>query len=164
MEYEKLEISSELRSEVDSIVRERLDKALRIKDKLEKYSAIDNLEEEVIEKYRQENEDNMKPEELKELLTKVALIFSGIEYELFRNIVVKEKTRADGRRMDEVRPLSTDIDLLPRCHGSALFTRGQTQSLATVTLGALGEHKFLMDLVLKMLRDLCYIIIFHHSQ
>ena len=143
MEYEKLEITLELRSEVDSIVRERLDKALRIKDKLEKYSAIDNLEEEVIEKYKSENEDTMKPEELKELLTKVALIFHGIEYELFRNIVVKEKTRADGRRMDEIRPLSTDIDLLPRCHGSALFTRGQTQSLATVTLGALGEHQIL---------------------
>lgn len=143
MEYEKLEITDELRSEVDSIVRERLDKALRIKDKLEKYSAIDNLEEEVIEKYKSENEDTMKPEELKELLTKVALIFHGIEYELFRNIVVKEKTRADGRRMDEIRPLSTDIDLLPRCHGSALFTRGQTQSLATVTLGALGEHQIL---------------------
>ena len=143
MEYEKLEITDELRSEVDSIVRGRLDKALRIKDKLEKYSAIDNLEEEVIEKYKSENEDTMKPEELKELLTKVALIFHGIEYELFRNIVVKEKTRADGRRMDEIRPLSTDIDLLPRCHGSALFTRGQTQSLATVTLGALGEHQIL---------------------
>ena len=67
----------------------------------------------------------------------------GVEYELFRNIVVKEKTRADGRRMDEIRLLSTDIDLLPRCHGSALFTRGQTQSLATVTLGALGEHQIL---------------------
>lgn len=143
MEYEKLEITDELRSEVDSIVRDRLDKALRIKDKLEKYSAIDNLEEEVIEKYKSENEDTMKPEELKELLTKVALIFHGVEYELFRNIVVKEKTRADGRRMDEIRPLSTDIDLLPRCHGSALFTRGQTQSLATVTLGALGEHQIL---------------------
>ena len=143
MEYEKLEITDELRSEVDSIVRDRLDKALRIKDKLEKYSAIDNLEEEVIEKYKSENEDTMKPEKLKELLTKVALIFHGIKYELFRNIVVKEKTRADGRRMDEIRPLSTDIDLLPRCHGSALFTRGQTQSLATVTLGALGEHQIL---------------------
>ena len=143
MEYEKLEITDELRSEVDSIVRDRLDKALRIKDKLEKYGAIDDLEEEVIEKYKSENEDTMKPEELKELLTKVALIFHGIEYELFRNIVVKEKTRADGRRMDEIRPLSTDIDLLPRCHGSALFTRGQTQSLATVTLGALGEHQIL---------------------
>ena len=143
MEYEKLEITSELRSEVDTYVRERLDKALRIKDKLEKYAAIDSLQEEVVEKYKNENEDTMKPEELNELLTKVALIFHGIEYELFRNIVVKEKTRADGRAMDEIRPLSTDIDLLPRTHGSALFTRGQTQSLATVTLGALGEHQIL---------------------
>ena len=143
MEYEKLEITSELRSEVDTYVRERLDKALRIKDKLEKYAAIDSLQEEVVEKYKNENEDTMKPEELNELLTKVALIFHGIEYELFRNIVVKEKKRADGRAMDEIRPLSTDIDLLPRCHGSALFTRGQTQSLATVTLGALGEHQIL---------------------
>ena len=143
MEYEKLEITPELRSEVDTYVRERLDKALRIKDKLEKYAAIDSLQEEVVEKYKNENEDTMKPEELNELLTKVALIFHGVEYELFRNIVVKEKTRADGRAMDEIRPLSTDIDLLPRTHGSALFTRGQTQSLATVTLGALGEHQVL---------------------
>lgn len=143
MEYDKLEITDELKEEVDNYVRDRLDKALRIKDKLEKYSAIDNLQEEVVNKYKEENEDTMKPEELKELLTKVALIFHSIEYELFRNIVVKEKTRADGRRMDEIRPLSTDIDLLPRCHGSALFTRGQTQSLATVTLGALGEHQIL---------------------
>ena len=143
MEYEKLEITSELRSEVDTYVRERLDKALRIKEKLEKYAAIDSLQEEVVEKYKNENEDTMKPEELNELLTKVALIFHGIEYELFRNIVVKEKTRADGRAMDEIRPLSTDIELFPRPHGSALFTRGQTQSLATVTLGALGEHQIL---------------------
>ena len=143
MEYEKLEITDELRSEVDTYVRERLDSALRIKDKLEKYAAIDNLENEVVEKYKLENEDTMKADELNELLTKVALIFHSVEYELFRNIVVKEKTRADGRKMDEIRPLSTDIDLLPRCHGSALFTRGQTQSLATVTLGALGEHQIL---------------------
>ena len=143
MEYEKLEISEELKSEVDSYVRERLDAALRIKDKLEKYGAIDSLQEEVVEKYKTENEESMKPEELKELLTKVALIFHGVEYELFRNIVVKEKTRADGRAMDEIRPLSTDIDLLPRTHGSGLFTRGQTQALATVTLGALGEHQIL---------------------
>jgi len=143
MEYDKLEITEELRNEVDSYIRERLDSALRIKDKLEKYGAIDAIEEEVIEKYKVENEESMKSEELKELLTKVALIFHSVEYELFRNIVVKEKTRADGRRMDEIRPLSTDIDLLPRAHGSALFTRGQTQALATVTLGALGEHQIL---------------------
>ena len=143
MEYECLEITDELRSEVDSYVRERLDKALRIKDKLEKYGTIDALKEEVENKYKEEFEDKLKPEQFKELITKVALIFHEIEYELFRNIVVKEKTRADGRKMDEIRPLSTDLDLLPRTHGSALFTRGETQSLATVTLGALGEHQIL---------------------
>ena len=143
MEYDKLEITDELRSEVDNLVRNRLDNALRIKDKLEKYDAIDSLKNEVLEKYKTQNEEVMKEVELKEFLTKINLIFSDIEYELFRNIVVKEKTRADGRRMDEIRPLSTDIDLLPRCHGSALFTRGQTQALATVTLGALGEHQIL---------------------
>ena len=143
MEYDKLEITDELRSEVDNLVRNMLDNALRIKDKLEKYDAIDSLKNEVLEKYKTQNEEVMKEVELNELLTKINLIFSDIEYELFRNIVVKEKTRADGRRMDEIRPLSTDIDLLPRCHGSALFTRGQTQALATVTLGALGEHQIL---------------------
>ena len=81
--------------------------------------------------------------EVLELITKVKLILEEIEYEIFRQIVVKEKTRADGRRMDEIRPLSTDIDLLPRTHGSALFTRGQTQALAITTLGALGEHQIL---------------------
>ena len=85
----------------------------------------------------------MKPAEYEELKPKVLLVFSDIEYEIFRNITVLEHTRADGRAMDEIRPLSTAIDLLPRTHGSALFTRGQTQSLATVTLGALGEHQIL---------------------
>ena len=85
----------------------------------------------------------MKEKELVELITKVKLILEEIEYEIFRRIVVKEKTRADGRKMDEIRPLSTDIDLLPRTHGSALFTRGQTQALAITTLGALNEHQIL---------------------
>lgn len=143
MEYDKLEISSELRSEVENFCREGIDKALRIIDKIEKYEAIDKVKEELIEKYRVLYEDKMKADEYKELSTKVLKVFHDVEYEIFRNITVLEKTRTDGRKMDEIRPLSTDIDLLPRCHGSALFTRGQTQSLATVTLGALGEHQVL---------------------
>ena len=143
MEYEKLIITDELRSEVDEFCRDRIDKSLRIMDKIEKYEALDKVKEDLVNKYKEKYEDIMKPDEYKELITKVMLIFSDIEYEIFRNITVLEKTRADGRKMDEIRPLSTDIDLLPRCHGSALFTRGQTQSLATVTLGALGEHQVL---------------------
>jgi len=149
MEYAKLEISSELRQDVDAFCRERIDSALRIKDKLEKYAAIDKVKEDLVEKYRSLYEDTMKVDEYKELITKIQLVFSDIEYEIFRNITVLEKTRADGRAMDEIRPLSTDIDLLPRTHGSALFTRGQTQSLATVTLGALGEHQILDGLSIE---------------
>lgn len=143
MEYEVLELTDSLRKEVRSLAEKDLDEALRIKDKLEKYARIDEIKEAVVDKYTKENEDKLKEKELVELITKVKLILEEIEYEIFRQIVVKEKTRADGRKMDEIRPLSTDIDLLPRTHGSALFTRGQTQALAITTLGALGEHQIL---------------------
>ena len=148
MEYEVLEISDELRREINEYCGKRLDEALRIKDKLTKYNAIDSLKEEVVAKYEEEN-SNLDDEELKKLLTSVKLVFGEIEYEIFRTIVVKEKMRADGRSMTEIRPISTDIDLLPRTHGSALFTRGETQSLSVTTLGALGEHQILDGLDLE---------------
>ena len=148
MEYEVLEITDELKQEVRTLSEENLNKAMRILDKIEKYEAIDKVKEDVVAKYESENQD-LKDDELKELLTKVKLVLEEIEYEIFRKIVVKEKTRADGRAMDEIRPLSTDIDLLPRTHGSALFTRGQTQALGVVTLGALGEHQILDGLSLE---------------
>ena len=149
MEYETLEISDELRKEVDELSRDRLDKALRIKDKLEKYAAIDEIKEEIVKKYEEEYEDKLKDEELTKLLTAVKLVLEDVEYEVFRRIVVKEKKRADGRKMTEIRPLSTAIDLLPRTHGSAMFTRGETQSLSVTTLGALGEHQILDGLDLE---------------
>ena len=142
MEYEVLEISDELKVKVKNMVSDELNTAMRIKDKLEKYAAIDSAKEKVIAKYEIENA-GLKEDELNELLTKVKLVLEDIEYEIFRTIVVKEHVRADGRAMDEIRPLSTDIDLLPRTHGSALFTRGETQSLSVTTLGALGEHQIL---------------------
>ncbi len=142
MEYETLEITDELKDEIYSLAKEPLDKAMRIKDKLEKYAAIDKVKEDVVAKFEYENED-LDKDELNELITKVKLCLSEVEYEVFRKIVVKEKKRADGRKMTEIRPISTDIDLLPRTHGSALFTRGETQSLSVVTLGALGEHQVL---------------------
>ena len=149
MEYETLVPEEDLIARIKELATDRMDQALRIKDKLEKYAAIDNLKEEIIELYTIENEDSMKEMELKELLVKVNMVLSDIEYELFRNIVVKEKIRADGREMDEIRPLSTDIDLLPRTHGSALFTRGQTQALSITTLGALNEHQVIDGLSME---------------
>lgn len=148
MEYEVLEITDELKTEVRMLAEEKLNSAMRIKEKLEKYAAIDKVKEDIVSKYENENLE-LKDTELKELITKVKLVLEEIEYEIFRQIVVKEHTRADGRKMDEIRPLSTDIDLLPRTHGSALFTRGETQALAVTTLGALGEHQILDGLSLE---------------
>ncbi len=149
MEYETLVPEEELIERIKGLVTKRMDKALRIKDKLEKYAAIDAIKEEMNDLFTKENEDTMKEQELKELLVKVQMVVSDIEYELFRSIVVKEKLRADGRKMDEIRPLSTDIDLLPRTHGSALFTRGETQSLSITTLGALNEHQVIDGLSME---------------
>ncbi|MEG1987257.1 MAG: polyribonucleotide nucleotidyltransferase [Bacilli bacterium] len=143
MEYPTLEMADDLKKAVRELVSEKLDKALRIKDKLKMYTAIDEIKDSVTNKYKEEFENTLKPNELTELLTKVKLIMESVEYDLFRNIVVKEKKRVDGRKMTEIRPLSTAIDLLPRTHGSALFTRGETQSLSVTTLGALGEHQIL---------------------
>ena len=148
MEYEHLEISDELRKEVEKLASDKLDKALRIKEKLEKYAAIDAVKEEVVNKYTEENSE-LKDDELNELITKVKLVLESIEYDIFRSITVNEKTRSDGRKMDEIRPLSARIDLLPRTHGSGLFTRGETQALAVTTLGALNEYQALDGLSLE---------------
>ena len=148
MEYEHLEISDELRNEIRTLASDKLDAALRIKGKLEKYAAIDAVKEEVVNKYEEEN-SSLDKDELNELLTKVKLVLESIEYDIFRSITVNEKTRADGRSMTEIRPLSTDIDMLPRTHGSALFTRGETQALAVTTLGALNEYKALDGISLE---------------
>ena len=148
MHYDVLEITDELKKEINELASENLNSAMRIKDKLEKYAAIEKVKEDVVNKYVLENEQ-LKESELEELVTKVKLVLEEIEYEIFRKIVVKEKTRADGRSMTEIRPISTEIDLLPRTHGSAMFTRGQTQSLSVVTLGALGEHQILDGLSIE---------------
>ncbi len=147
-EYESLVIEDSLKDEVTTLIEKDLDVALRIKEKLERYGRIDEIKDNLIEKYKEENKE-LEKDELDLLLVKVEKIFSDVEYRLFRNIVVKEKIRSDGRRMDEIRPLSTDIDLLPRTHGSALFTRGETQALSVTTLGALGEHQILDGLSLE---------------
>ena len=121
---------------------------MRIKEKLAKYEAIDNVKKEVVSKYEEENSD-LDKDELNILLTKVKLVLESIEYDIFRSITVNEKTRADGRAMNEIRPLSGEIDILPRTHGSAVFTRGETQALAVTTLGALNEYQALDGISLE---------------
>ena len=114
--------------------------AIQIKDKLEKYAKIDELKERAITNY---TEKHAESETLESELKQVKKIADNIEATEVRRLITDEKVRPDGRGMTEIRELSTRKDLLPRTHGSALFTRGQTQALAITTLGALGEHQIL---------------------
>ena len=142
---EKIEVvlaklDDELVSEVEDFASEKMLQAIQIKDKLEKYRAIDQVKEDTILCFEEKYKDS---EELDRILADVKRIVDNIEGEEVRRLITDEHIRPDGRAMDEIRPLSAKIDLLARTHGSALFTRGQTQVLSTTTLGALGEHQIL---------------------
>ena len=116
------------------------------KDKQEKYADIDAVKTQVIGYFTGVYAES---EKLADILKDVKTILDEMEAEIVRDLIVLKHIRPDGRALDEIRPLSADIDILPRTHGSALFTRGQTQALSTTTLGALGEHQILDGLGLE---------------
>ncbi|MEF2690977.1 MAG: polyribonucleotide nucleotidyltransferase [Bacilli bacterium] len=142
MVYEVLDIETKLREEVELLAKTEMLEAIKIKDKLERNEAVERVKEEVIKHYTDKN-IGMDDILLETLLTKVKLVLADIEKSEFRRLVADEKIRPDGRKVDEIRPLSASIDLLPRTHGSALFTRGQTQALSITTLGSLTDNQIL---------------------
>lgn len=133
-------LNPEIVKEVENDIKNDMVMAIQIKDKLEKYARIDELKERAITNY---TEKHAESETLESELKQVKKIADNIEATEVRRLITDEKVRPDGRGMTEIRELSTRKDLLPRTHGSALFTRGQTQALAITTLGALGEHQIL---------------------
>ena len=140
IEVELVKLDENLVKEVEEFATSKMLEAIQIKDKIEKYAAIDKVKEDSIEEFtnRYENDEN-----LESILKDVSKIVDNIEASEVRRLITEEKIRPDGRAMDEIRPLSAEVDLLARTHGSALFTRGQTQVLSVTTLGALGEHQIL---------------------
>ena len=123
--------------EVTKIAYDPMKEAVSIPGKLERYAAIDDLMAKVTEDFEQreyENED-VKASTLKQ----VGIVLHDLEKDEVRRLITEEKIRPDGRKLDEIRPLDAQVDLLPRVHGSALFTRGETQVLSACTLGAMGE-------------------------
>lgn len=139
-EVELASIDPELERAVKEFSTSDMLEAIQIKDKLEKYARIDEVKEEAVAHFEEIYADS---ENLESILKTVKKITDMIEANEVRRLITDEKIRPDGRKMDEIRDLSADIDLLPRTHGSALFTRGQTQALSTTTLGAIGEHQIL---------------------
>lgn len=133
-------IDREVRSNFEAQIRA----AVSIKEKLGRYGKIDDLTDEAAEmiankEYASEKDQNNAVKQVRE-------ICRGIEADEVRRLIIEDKVRPDGRQIDEIRPLNSQVDLLPRVHGSALFTRGETQVLSTTTLGALNDNQIIDDL------------------
>ena len=133
-------IDREVRANFEAQIRA----AVSIKEKLERYGKIDDLTDEAAEmiankEYASEKDQNNAVKQARE-------ICRGIEADEVRRLIIEDKVRPDGRQIDEIRPLNSQVDLLPRVHGSALFTRGETQVLSTTTLGALNDNQIIDDL------------------
>ncbi|MBA4536237.1 polyribonucleotide nucleotidyltransferase [Bacillus aquiflavi] len=137
MNIELFELDQELENSIRGICEQDMIRAIQTQEKHAREDAIQAVKDNVISKYEEESE--MDEEQLKQ----VAQILDKIVKEEVRRLITVEKIRPDGRKCDEIRPLSSDVNLLPRTHGSGLFTRGQTQALSVCTLGALGDVQIL---------------------
>jgi len=150
MDFDDFAVDEDVRKEVNAYAKDRLIQAVSIFDKLERYHAIDAISEEAIEHFEKKSffkvYDGVKvfdEKTQKSYLAQVKKVLDGIVTAEVRRLITQDKVRPDGRKVDEIRPLSSRVDVLPRTHGSSLFTRGQTQALGVVTLGALGENQII---------------------
>ena len=125
-------------------IYDRMVKAISIFDKLERQNAIDSLKAEIVDDY--DNREYKKEKEHKAMMLMVNDILENMVANEVRRLITEEKIRPDGRKIDEIRPLDAQVDLLPRVHGSAMFTRGQTQVISTCTLGIKEDEQILESL------------------
>lgn len=139
IEIPLFELDQNIVDEVTDLAKERMVKAVSIPGKLERYGAIDDLNEEIVNIF--ENREYADLDEHDATIKQVKMVMHDLEKDEVRRLITEDKIRPDGRKIDEVRPLDSQVDILPRVHGSALFTRGETQVLSVCTLGALGEHQ-----------------------
>jgi len=139
---------------IDKLVRAYAEadliKAVSIVEKAERYAKIDEIKENTLEHFAQttfwkevEGVKVLDEKEQTKFLKQVGRVVDEIVRLEVRRLITVDKVRPDGRKVDEIRPLSSRVDILPRTHGSALFTRGQTQALGVVTLGSLGENQII---------------------
>ncbi len=136
MEVILYELDPQLEAHIRARVEGEVKRAVQVPEKLACEAAIEQLKAEVVASYEEQEADEETIKQVKEILYKLVK-------EEVRRLITEEKVRPDGRKVDEIRPLSSAVGLLPRTHGSGLFTRGQTQALSVCTLGALGDVQIL---------------------
>ena len=134
----------EIVKDINDRIGEKMVKAISIFDKLERQDAIDALENEILEDYDSRAYESEKIHQ--KTMMMVHDILEGMVAAEVRRLIIEDKVRPDGRKVDEIRPLDCQVDLLPRAHGSAMFTRGQTQVIGTTTLGPLSDKQEIDDL------------------
>ena len=132
MEWTPVEVPTEIRQRVTSLADDRVKEALNLKDKTERKQALAGLREDV---------STQLADEFPEQGRFVSDVVGEIEKKTMRSQILEKGERADGRTADEIRPITCEVGVLPRTHGSALFTRGQTQALAVVTLGTQSDEQ-----------------------
>ena len=136
LEIKLYEVDAELEATIRQIAESDLTSAVQVVEKHAREDAINVVKNRVIAHYEEQEADADTLKQVKEILYKLVK-------EEVRRLITEEKVRPDGRKIDEIRPLSSETGILPRTHGSGLFTRGQTQALSICTLGALGDVQIL---------------------
>ncbi|EXJ24255.1 Polyribonucleotide nucleotidyltransferase [Alkalibacterium sp. AK22] len=142
---EKMEVTlllpdAELKNEVVSKYKDQMKEAIQIFDKQERAEKTSELKEAIVAAYQEEYSDST---DLDSVVKDVKTIVDGMEKDEVRRLITEENVRPDGRKVDEIRALESEVSILPRVHGSGLFTRGQTQALSVATLGPLNEHQII---------------------
>ena len=138
MEVTLLSFDPAIEAQVKDLFSQAMVHAIQTEEKLAREANIEKVKETAIEHFEAVLEEN---DEKAGLLKQVSQLVDNLEKDEVRRLITEEKVRPDGRKIDEIRPLSSEIDLLPRVHGSGLFTRGQTQALTSATLAPLGEYQ-----------------------
>ncbi len=135
------EVNEELAGKVNGIAKSKMEDALKIPGKHERQDAIDKIKDELKETLNPDGDDDLKGQ--------IKSLFHDLEYELVREQILGTKSRVDGRGLSDIRPISCQIGPLPRTHGSAVFTRGETQALVTTTLGTSSDEQRIDNLDFK---------------
>ncbi|HEV2704951.1 MAG TPA: polyribonucleotide nucleotidyltransferase [Pyrinomonadaceae bacterium] len=138
-------LNEEMVGEIERNYAERLRAALdtEAQGKLASYAGVDALKKEVVESY---------PEDAPEQRQMAKKVFDHLKEKIFRDDILNKRRRPDGRRFSEIRPIDCEVSWLPRVHGSALFTRGETQAIVTTTLGTKDDEQFMDDLEMGEIR------------
>ncbi len=136
--------SAEVVDDINGRIKERMCKAISIFDKLERQNAMDALKAEILDDY--DTREYKDEKEHNKTMMMVNDILENMVADEVRRLITEEKVRPDGRKVDEIRPLDAQVDLFPRTHGSAMFTRGQTQVISTTTLGPMSDAQIIDNL------------------